>query len=461
MSKFQNIEAEKAIIHILLHHPTKIGEIDGAYIKHTDFTKNVFNELYQIIKQLYLDHSRIEPASIISKGKELNFRFIQSQKNISSIENLFVKKPKVDNLIMYCKIVKNASIRALLSYKLDECRGLVEESTTGIEAISKVENSIYTFGKDVAPDEEIIKLGEHTDKILKELSENPAIGLSTGFPTYDKAIGGGLREGSVHIIGARPKQGKTQVALKIGLHNAEAGIPTLFLDTELQDRDQVPRLVAILMNIPFEALETGKWLRIKDYVKKYKDGKKKLKTLPFYWVRIAGKSLDEIIGIIRRFIMKIVGTDKNGRHNKCLICYDYLKLMNAKDVSRSMQEYQALGYRISQLHDLMGDYNASMLMTLQLNRDGIDREDSAAASQSDRLVWLCDSFTIFKQLSPEELALTHGESNHKLFVSDTRHGKGTSIGQFIGINADKSRAFFQDMGLKRILKQDEDEDEDI
>ena len=207
------------------------------------------------------------------------------------------------------------------------------------------------------------------------------------------------------------------------------------------------------MGIPFEELETGRWLRIKEYVDAYKKGKKLLEEIPFYWVRVAGRPLDEIKSLIRRFVMKIAGTNEKGRYNKCLVCYDYMKLMTSRDLSNSIKEYQAIGFAIQELHDLMGDYNAAMLMMLQLNR-----EDEA--SQSDRITWFCDSFTKFQPLIPEELSLTKGECTDKLWIERTRHGQGTPEGVFIGIQADKGKAYFKDMGRKRLLKHD-DEDEDI
>jgi replicative DNA helicase len=459
MSDLQNHEAEKAIIHILLHCPEMVAEVDNTDITYFDFTKNVFSELYQVVKQLYLDGVTLEPASVFAKGREMGFRFVRSSKNVKSIEVLFKKKAPPTNLRTYCGIVKNLSMRAMLLHKLDEAKAAVLECDTAIEAVNRAERMLYDFADGSAQEHQTIKLGTRVEAILKQLEKDPAIGLSTGFPTYDKLIGGGPRRGSIHIIGARPKKGKSQVGLAISLHNALLGIPTLYLDTELEDVDQGVRMAGILAQIPYDELETGRWRKVKEYVEAYKKIKKQLPDLPLHWIKVAGMTIDEIVGIIRRFAVKDVGLCEDGKYRRSLVCYDYLKLTSAKDLTKQMQEHQVLGYRMSELHDLMGQYGASMVMTLQLNRDGIDREDEAAASQSDRIIWLCDSFTIFKPLSPEELSITHGESNHKLFVSAVRHGRPNFPGEFIGIYADKRFGHFKDMGLVKVLKSDEDEEE--
>jgi len=461
MSDLQNQDAEKAIVHILLHHPEMVAEVDNTDITYADFTKNVFSELYQTIKQLYLDGVTIEPSCIFAKGREMGFRFVHSKKNVKNIEILFKKRLSPTNLHMYCAIVKNLSMRATLLHKLDEAKAAVLECDTALEAVDKAEKMLYDFVDGSAHGHQTIRLGTKVEAILEELEKDPAIGLGTGFPTYDKLIGGGLRRGSIHVIGARPKKGKSQIGLAISLHNAMLGIPSLYLDTELEDVDQGVRMAGILAQIPYKELETGRWCKVKEYVEAYKKIRQKLLEIPLYWIKVAGMTIDEVIGIIRRFAVKDVGLNENGRYKRSLVCYDYLKLTNARDITKQMQEYQILGYRMSELHDLMGKYGSAMIMTLQLNRDGIDREDEAVASQSDRIVWLCDSFTIFKPLSPDEQAVTHGESNHKFFVSAVRHGRPNFNGEFVGIYADKRFGHFKDMGLVNVLKTDENDEEEL
>ena len=51
------------------------------------------------------------------------------------------------------------------------------------------------------------------------------------------AIGGGLRRGTVNVIGARPKTGKTLLAQNMGMNIAKQGVPVLDLDTEMMFND--------------------------------------------------------------------------------------------------------------------------------------------------------------------------------------------------------------------------------
>jgi hypothetical protein len=76
-----------------------------------------------------------------------------------------------------------------------------------------------------------------------------------------------------------------------------------------------------------------------------------------------------------------------------------------------------------------------------LNRDGVTKESTDVVSGSDRLVWLCTSFSIFKVKSSEEQAedLENGckkAYNRKLVPLIARHGGCLEDGDYINIRMD-------------------------
>jgi len=143
---------------------------------------------------------------------------------------------------------------------------------------------------------------------------------------------------------------------------------------------------------------------------------------------------EEILALIRRWIVKEVGLDENGKANDCVIFYDYLKLMDSKGVSADLKEYQVLGFMMTGLHNFAVRYDVPILSLMQLNRDGIKDEGTGAASGSDRIIWLCSNFTIFKKKSPEELSDDPEENGtHKLCPVVTRHGGGIEDGNYINV----------------------------
>ena len=49
-------------------------------------------------------------------------------------------------------------------------------------------------------------------------------------------------------------------------------------------------------------------------------------TLTLQW---QGAPFENILNVIKRWVLQEVGTDENGRTNECLVVYDYLKLMSS------------------------------------------------------------------------------------------------------------------------------------
>ena len=105
----------------------------------------------------------------------------------------------------------------------------------------------------------------------------------------------------------------------------------------------------------------------------------------------------------------------------------------------SIGAYQALGFLMTSLHNFMVQYGVACLAFTQLNRDGITREDTDVASGSDRILWLCSNFSIYKRKTEEEMADESVSQNNvsynlKLIPVVARHGKGIDAGDYINIS---------------------------
>jgi hypothetical protein len=102
----------------------------------------------------------------------------------------------------------------------------------------------------------------------------------------------------------------------------------------------------------------------------------------------------------------------------------------------NLAEFQVLGFMMTRLHNFAVKYKVPILAFIQLNRDGINVEDTSAVSQSDRIIWLCSNFSIYKKKSDEELAEQAGSKevyNRKLVPVVARHGAGLDDGDYINV----------------------------
>jgi hypothetical protein len=84
------------------------------------------------------------------------------------------------------------------------------------------------------------------------------------------------------------------------------------------------------------------------------------------------------------------------------------------------------------LHNFAVKYQIPIVAFIQLNRDGITKESTDSASGSDRIIWLCSNFTIFKRKSDEEIAEDGPDAgNRKLIPLISRHGGGLDDNDYI------------------------------
>jgi len=101
-------------------------------------------------------------------------------------------------------------------------------------------------------------------------------------------------------------------------------------------------------------------------------------------------------------------------------------------MSQDLKEYQVLGFMMTSLHNFATKYKLPIVAFVQLNRDGITKESTDTASGSDRIIWLCSNFTIFKRKSDEEIAEDGPtEGNRKLIPIISRHGGGLDDNDYI------------------------------
>ena len=153
--------------------------------------------------------------------------------------------------------------------------------------------------------------------------------------------------------------------------------------------------------------------------------------------------------------MQEVKSDESGKTNECVIIYDYLKLMSSSSITNNIQEYQALGFQITSLHNLCVKLDIPCLSFVQLNRDGITKESTDAVSGSDRLIWLCTSFSIFKSKSTEEIAEDGPNAgNRKLVPIVSRHGAGMDDGDYINMQMHGAQAKLVELRSRNEFKND-------
>lgn len=436
--------SERAVLSCILQHG------NNAYLEISDlldtetFTIDSNQLIYSCIKHIFDkdDTKTIDIASIYSAAQELGVSHIlQKKEEAQHLKAIKDFPAELENVKKFASKIKKLQIARLLHKELGEAQDRLLD-INGSESISSIlgiaEETLLDFGSNLTNDNEPVVLGKDIESYIQYLIDNPIdqMGISSGYPIYDQSIGGGFRKGTINVIAARPKVGKSLWCDNVSLHVAgKLNIPVLNMDTEMNSKDHIHRLLAMMTEIEINKIETGKFTESPSQHEKIKQAAQNLNKMPIYYKSIAGKPFDEQMGMMKRWIHKDVGLNSDGTAKDCLIIYDYLKLMDSAGISQDMKEYQVLGFMMTALHNFAVKYQLPILAFIQLNRDGITKESTDTASGSDRIIWLCSNFSIFKRKSDEEIAEDGGESgNRKLIPLISRHGSGLDDNDYINFN---------------------------
>lgn len=416
------------------------------FISGQDFNWKLNREIFSAFH--YLTHDKnaknFDVASVLAAAKGLSIDRLGEEKNFTYLESLFECGPTKENTKILAVSLWKLSVLRQGVKRLEETKnsllGMSGEEPIN-EIISAVEDPVIGFSSSLCTQNmhESCDIGTGIDEYLEELMNDPKdiIGLSTGFPRWDACIGGGLRRGSVNVIAARPKVGKSFIALNIARNIAEKGIPVLYLDTELtRMEDQLPRIISLMTGVNIYDIETGKFGAVPELKEAVYDLKEKIKAIPITHTWVGGFSPDTIIAEARRWLIKKVGFNEEGQANECMIIYDYLKIMNHDEIKSNLGEYQILGFVMTKIYDFAKRWGIPLLALAQLNQDEV-------LASSDRIRWLCTSLSYLKPKTTEELNADPASNGTKKMIIDvTRKGPGLPMGEYINIKDNLAEARF-------------------
>lgn len=438
MGKLSDPAAERAVLAGICRYGADAFLDIVDMVKASTFTIDSNRIIYRCIEKAfhYDAHSYIDIPTILSSAQDIgvahHFDKKDEAKHLAGVAQMPVE---MENVRKFAGKIRKLEIARLIRDQLGEAQeNLLDvtgsENILSIISMAEVDFSSLMEDGSNAPD----TMGEGLSEYINYLAENPVeqMGISTGFPAFDDAIGGGLRGATINVIAARPKVGKTLLSDNMGFNIATEGIPVLNLDTEMKKEDHMHRMVAMLSGVSIRDIETGKFGGDVKKKNAANEAVKKIEKGPYFYKSIAGMSFEDQLSLMRRWISKEVGLNPDGTAKPCVIIYDYLKLMDSQGISQEMKEFQLLGFMMTTLHNFAHRYNIPFLTFMQLNRDGINKEDTSAASGSDRIIWLCSNFTLFRTKSREEIqedGVING--NRKLVVLVARHGEGMEMGNYI------------------------------
>ena len=236
-----------------------------------------------------------------------------------------------------------------------------------------------------------------------------------------------LEAGELVLIGAPPKAGKSAFLLSAALDLLKRDMTVHYIDSELDDRIMLLRMIANLTRIPFKTVKDGTGTpEQNEHIEQAKDW---IKSKSFYHTYLPAFSESELMATFRR-VNCIQKTD-------CLIV-DYIKLVEAENSFDSSLKLAAIVNTAK--NGIAGEYSIPVLGAVQTT-------DSGAVALSRGVIRYCSTlFTLRRKTSDQFIAdggAAYGNTYCKCEVN--RNGRQmNSDGEMVSIQFDGDFCLYRD-----------------
>jgi len=400
--KFSDRGSERMVLSLLLREPDLIVDVSAKLVD-TDFLSCNHRALYAILGDLYESGAKtFDVMAVVNAATDKGI--VDLIGGLDYVDAL--KSNPVDraNLKVYTSKVLDCSTK----YKLyreteyiqqDILDSLRSDSSPAEELLARSESRFLdiSMASKQVEDAEDLSTGLRTD--LEEKATNPVdvLGLSTGLKLLDKAING-LTPGSLTVVAARQKGGKSTLLLNMASHVAYIlGVPVLYVDTELSKSEVQMRTIAHLAGVPERLVTNGRFIENERYTENVWRACSIIEKGNLYHKYMPGFTMDTVKSMVRKF---------HAREGIGAFFFDYIKVPDTTG-SDTMKEHQLLGNISTGLKDLGGRLDIPVVAAAQIKRGDSaspkTRFHDTDVADSDRIGRYCNNLLAIGQKTRKEV----------------------------------------------------------
>ena len=318
-----NLEAERFVLGSILLDDSAFIQTAGL-LQPDDFSLEKHRRIFQRMLDLYENGRRIDRVTVAEELMKQGQ--LESVDGISYLVSLDDGLPRIANLESYVRIVRDKSLlrRIIFSSQklMDRCFIGEDEPT---EILAGAEESLLKLGDTGASDALV-----NCDTIIRQydggfnafLDPSKRIkGLSTGYLKLDEMTGG-LHEGELLILAARPSMGKTALALNIAQHiatNAHDPRTVAVFSLEMSKESLLTRMICAGARVDQQKFRAG-YLN-HDERRQLQLAANELVKAPLFIDDTSGINLIDLHAKLRRL---------RAEHGLGLVIVDYLQLMTGR-----------------------------------------------------------------------------------------------------------------------------------
>jgi replicative DNA helicase len=369
-----NVDAERFVLGAIMSNDTAFLQVAGT-LSPEDFSLEKHKRIFLRMSDL---HERGEKIDRVTLANELMKQGqLQSVDGLSYLVSLDDGLPQLHNLDSYVTIVKEkALLRRIISVSHDTINRCLNCEDEAMQILGAVEDAFIKLGdiqskNSLASPAQIIT--EYEGGINAFLDTSKRIkGISTGFLKFDEMTGG-LREGELFILAARPAMGKTALALNIAQHvatNPKTPKAVAVFSLEMSKESLLTRMLCAAARVDQQRFRAGYLGSEERHA--LQEAMYRMVEAPLFLDDTAGINLMDIHSKLRRL---------QAEQDLGLVIVDYLQLMQGRGrFENRVQEISSLsrGFKL-----MSKELRVPFLVLSQLSRAPETRQGDHRPMLSD------------------------------------------------------------------------------
>lgn len=370
----QNLDAERFVLGAIMSSDTAYMQVAGT-LTPDDFSLEKHKRIFLRMGDLQDRGEKIDRVTLANELMKQGQ--LQSVDGLSYLVSLDDGLPQLYNLDSYVSIVKEkALLRRIITVSQDTMNRALASEEDPQQILGAAEDAFMKLGdvqskNSLASPAQIIE--EYEGGINAFLDTSKRIrGISTGFLKFDEMTGG-LREGELFILAARPAMGKTALALNIAQHvatNPKAAKAVAIFSLEMSKESLLTRMLCAAARVDQQRFRAG-YLNA-DERHALQESMFRMVEAPLFIDDSAGTNLMDVHSKLRRL---------QAEHDLGLVVIDYLQLMQGRGrFENRVQEISSLsrGFKL-----MSKDLRVPFLVLSQLSRAPETRQGDHRPMLSD------------------------------------------------------------------------------
>ena len=380
------IEIENCIFGCLLEKPDLIKEL---YIDTKCFVSETNNKMIKFLQKCYEQDKTLDISLMVSRFTNVTSKSEFMNWYTEIVSNSFYT---ISNFYKYQEQLQENYRNSSLEIQIQQFSNGKFDMEQLIEKINQIQNeNLYLKVKNNK---------DNPNEFIKEIRKDDRQIRFTRLESFNNQIV--INENTVNVIGARPSEGKSALALNMMCDLAKK-YKCLYFNMEMTKSEVYERMLGIETNMPIDCIRKPKSefqdkeiynMATKIYNWKYEivNGSKNLSSL---------KS-------------KII---KEQRDEHLIVFIDYVGYITLRS---GMSETERIGEITRELNNLTKDYNCTIFLIAQINRNGAEQPTMQDLKSSGELEQSADTIILIHDENKND---TSNEKVINLLIPKCRSSK--------------------------------------